>query len=135
MPEALGAIWVRCRQYPVNDTGAAVTAIKMTSDFFLIGGFKIVIKAKYFRTAFKMPIQLLSVEHMLILFSPDMVVYDKCYQIFHCSCSMLLNTKTNGPTERVFPLEDTSCRPPIEYTEIIKCQDKKLEENMSVSES
>lgn len=102
--------------------------------YFLIGGFKVVIKAKYFRTAFKMPIQLLSVEHMLILFSPDMVVYDKCYQILYCSCSMLLNTKTNGPTERVFPLEDTSCGPPIEYTEIIKCQDKKLEQNISVLE-
>lgn len=85
--------------------------------FFLL--VKFVIKARYFRTAFKMPIQLLSVEHMLIPFSPDMVVYDKCYQILYCSCSMLLNTKTNGPTERVFPLEDIGCRPPIEYTEII----------------
>lgn len=81
MPEALSTNWVQCRQYPVNDTGGAAIAIKMTSDFFLIGGFKFVIKAKYFRTAFKMPIQLLSVEHMLIPFSPDMVVYDKCYQI------------------------------------------------------
>lgn len=78
MPEALSTNWVQCRQYPVN--GAAI-AIKMTSDFFLTGGFKFVIEAKYFRTAFKMPIQLLSVEHMLIPFSPDMVVYDKCYQI------------------------------------------------------
>lgn len=81
MPEALGTIWVQCRQHLVIDTSAAATAIKMTSGFFLIGGFKFVIKAKCFRTAFKMPIQLLSVEHMLIQFSPDMVVYDKCYQI------------------------------------------------------
>lgn len=102
---------------------------------FPIGRFKFAIKAKRYRTPFKLPIQLLSVEHMLIQFSPDMVVYDKCYQIFYCSCSVLLNTKTNGPTERVFPLEDTSCRPPMEFTEIIKHQYKKLEQNISVSES
>jgi len=63
MPKALGTIWVQWRQYPVNDTGAAVIAIQM-SDFFLIDGFKFVIKAKHFRIAFKMSIQLLSVEHM-----------------------------------------------------------------------
>lgn len=134
MPEALGTIWVQHEEHPVNDTGAAAISMKI-SDFFPTGGLKFVIKAKYFRTPFKVPIQLLSVEHMLIQFSPDMVVYDKCYQILYCSCSMLLNTKTNGPTERVFPSEDTSCRPPMEYTEIIKRQDKKLEQNISVSES
>lgn len=92
----------------------------MTTDYFLlISGFKFVMKAKCFVAAFKVSMQFLSVEHMLIPFSPDMVVYDKCYQTLCCSCSMLLSTKTNQPSERVFPLEDTSCRPPIGYTEII----------------
>lgn len=81
MPEALGTISVQYRQYLVNDTGPATIAIKFQVTFFPIGVFKFVIKAKYFRPAFKMPMQLLSVEHMLIPFSPDMVVYDKCYQI------------------------------------------------------
>lgn len=54
---------------------------------------------------------------------PDLVLFVYCA------------TKTNGPTERVFPLENTSCRPPVGYTEIIKGQDKKVEQNISDSES